>query len=89
MGAERSDIRRRVTGRASTLLAVGIASGALGSLSLMGLLRGVSHDVSPGDPVVLASCVLAVLLAGIGAAAVPAHLAASAEPLLLLRSTDE
>ena len=89
MGAQQSDILRLVTRRSAALLATGITLGVIGSLSLMGLLRGVLHDVSPGDPVVFAACIAAVLAAGVVATAIPARTAASAQPLLLLRSSDD
>ncbi len=89
LGAARSDVLRLVTTRAATLLAAGIAVGVLGSLSLIGLLRGVLHDVSPLDPLVFGACIVAVMIAGVAATLVPARAAASAQPLLLLRSSDD
>ena len=89
LGAARSDVLRLVTTRAAALLATGIAVGVLGSLSLIGLLRGVLHDVSPLDPLVFGACMVAVMIAGVAATLVPARAAASAQPLLLLRSSDD
>ena len=86
IGATRLAVLGLVTGRALRLVAVGIVAGAAAAASLSRLIVSLLFGVQPGDPVTFAW--VAVLLAGVGAAAVavPALRAMRVDPAECLRS---
>jgi predicted permease len=86
LGAQARDVRRMVSRQAAAVAAVGVATGLVGALALMRVLRALLFGVSPTDPVALAGA--AVLLVTVSAAAswLPARRAASLDPAHALRA---
>jgi putative ABC transport system permease protein len=86
LGASRSDLRRQILRESLRMAVVGMGIGAAASVALAGTLRRLVFQVSPFDPATFVAAT--VLLGGtvIVAAAVPAHRAASIEPIRALRA---
>jgi predicted permease len=86
LGSQRSGILRLVFTSAAKLAAVGSAIGLLGSAAASRLLRSLLFDVSPFDPAVLVMAAVSVLLLALLASWLPAHRAASINPMTALRT---
>jgi putative ABC transport system permease protein len=86
LGAHRSGITRLVLQSGAKLGLWGSAFGILGSLAASHLIRSFLFEVSPTDPWIFAGSVLLMVAIAYLAALVPALRAASAEPVLALRS---
>ena len=86
LGASRPEILADVLRRAMRLAAIGVVAG--GALAVAGtrLLRSLLFEVSPTDPLVLASSAGVLLAVAALAAYGPARRAAGVEPLTVLRS---
>lgn len=85
LGAQRGEVLKTALGRALKLLAIGSAAGlALGVLSGR-VLASIVYQATPRDPMVLAGVVVAMVLLGLLATAIPARRALSVDPLILLR----
>jgi len=86
LGARVSQVARLVVGQSLLLVAIGVGLGLAGAMVGTRALQAVLYDVSPTDPVVLAS--VSVLLLGIAtlASVGPARRAASVEPVEVLRA---
>jgi predicted permease len=85
LGANAADLRRLVLRQIGAVLAVGVAAG-LGLAVVAGKAVGaIAYGVAPGDPVLLGSAVVLVLVAALGAAWIPARRAASIQPVEALR----
>ncbi len=85
LGAQRSGIVHLIL-RSGMLLAVaGCALGVLGAVAVAGLLRSFLFEVGSFDPLVMIAAAVIVFVLTLVASALPAHKAASVEPLQALR----
>lgn len=85
MGAQREDIFKSIVGRAVALVIVGVAIGQLASWWLTRWLEGNIYGVEQLDPAVLAGVAVAVALASLLAAYLPARRAMAVDPNIALR----
>jgi putative ABC transport system permease protein len=86
LGADRNKVVRLVLSDVLWLTVVSLTVGVPCSLLLSHFLRSQFFDVSPADPIVIASAVLLVVFVVAIAAALPARRAASIEPMQALRA---
>jgi predicted permease len=86
LGAQRMDLLRMVLAQSAKLALAGTALGVVLALSLDRAIKSLIYDVSPSDPLILASVVLLVLTVALAASYIPARLAAAADPMSTLRS---
>ncbi|MEA2540037.1 MAG: hypothetical protein QOH35_1403 [Acidobacteriaceae bacterium] len=86
VGAQKADIIRKVLGDAGTLVAAGLAIGAIASLAGAQLLRSLVFGIAPRDPLTLLAMVGLLSLTGLFAAWWPARRAALTEPMEALRT---
>jgi putative ABC transport system permease protein len=85
LGARSSDVFRLVLREALALSAISLAIGLLASFALGRVLQSLLFEVTPTDPVTLASVAALVLAVSLCAAAVPALRAIAIDPLTALR----
>ena len=86
LGARRGIVLKMVLRDAAILLAVGIAVGVVASLISASVLQSMLYGTGSRNPLVLTLVCIAVALAGLIAAYIPAFRAASIEPMQALRS---
>jgi ABC-type antimicrobial peptide transport system permease subunit len=86
LGARRTSVARLVLLSAARLALLGCGLGLLASLALSRLVSSFLFDVSATDPLVYFAATLIMMLMALLAAALPAARAASADPILALRS---
>ena len=86
LGARRGIVLKMVLHDAAVLLAIGIAVGVAASLISASVLQSMLYGTGSRNPLVLTLVCIAVALAGLIAAYVPAFRAASIEPMQALRS---
>ncbi len=86
LGARRGAVLKMVLRDAALLLAMGIAVGVAVSLISASVLRSMLYGTGSRNPLVLVLVCIAVALAGLIAAYIPAFRAASIEPMQALRS---
>ncbi|MFZ0707747.1 MAG: ABC transporter permease, partial [Candidatus Korobacteraceae bacterium] len=86
LGSQRSGILNLVFASAVKLAIVGCAIGLLGTLAASRLLHSFLFGVSAFDPLTLSVAVLFVLALAIVASWLPAHRAASVDPMKALRA---
>jgi putative ABC transport system permease protein len=86
LGAARSDILRLIVSRALAISLAGVVLGIALSIPSMRLLTALLYQVSPGDPVVIATLASLLLSAVVCAGYVPARRAAKVDPLVTLRA---
>jgi macrolide transport system ATP-binding/permease protein len=86
LGAQRSAVAGMVLREALRLVAVGIGAGVLGSVATAGLLRPLLFGVRPWDATTLAGVAAVLAVAAILASYLPAHRAASVNPVEALRA---
>jgi predicted permease len=85
LGAQRRQVLRAAMSRTVLLLGVGSVAGLLSGILGSRVLASVVYEATMYDPVVLAGAILAMLVIGAAAAAVPARRAVLVEPAALLR----
>ena len=85
LGAQRKEVLQAALGRPLKLLAFGSAAGLLLGVLASRVLASIVYQATPGDPLVLAGVVLAMLLLGLLATWIPAQRALSVDPSTLLR----
>ncbi len=85
LGARRGDVVTLVLRQALPVMGIGLGIGLTSSLLFARLLRTLLFEVAPTDP--MTSTAVAVLLGvlALGAAMLPAHRAATADPMGALR----
>lgn len=85
MGARREDVLKMILRRSAILTGAGLA---LGLLMAFGLAQGVAnllYGVSPNDPLVFGSITTAIAAIALVSSWIPAHRAATIDPLAALR----
>jgi putative ABC transport system permease protein len=85
LGAEPGDIRRLVVREGTRLSAVGIGIGIAGALATSRSLGALLFGVSASDPATFAIAAVALAVAGLAAAYIPARRASRIDPVVLLR----
>jgi ABC-type antimicrobial peptide transport system permease subunit len=86
LGAQRSAVYGMVLREALRLIAIGIGMGVLGSLATAGLLRPLLFGVRPWDGTTLAGVAMLLGVSAMVASYLPAHRAASVNPVDALRA---
>ena len=86
LGAQRSSVHRMVLREAAWLAAAGIAIGAVCSLAFGRLLQGLLFGVRAWDVSTLAAVAIVLGVSAFFASYIPAHRAASVNPMEALRS---
>jgi predicted permease len=86
LGAQRNRISGMVLREATRLIVIGIAAGVAGSLATAGLLRPLLFGIHPWDWTTLAGVALLLGVAAMLASYLPAHRAASVNPVDALRA---
>src|SRR5262249_35189836 len=85
LGASRQAVLRMVVGEGLTLVAVGLALGAIGAVAAMRVLASYLFATTPTDPATLAVVAIAFVAAGLGACLGPAWRATTVDPMAALR----
>ena len=85
LGLPGSRVVTHIVRQGASLVAVGIAVGALGTVALSRLLTSFLYGVTSADPIAFAAAAAAMLAIGILAAFVPARRAGTVDPALVLR----
>jgi len=86
LGAGRRAVVRLVLSDVLWLAGISIAVTIPVSMLLSRMLHSQLYNVSPTDPLVIGSAIVLVILVVAGAAMLPAHRAASIEPMKALRT---
>ena len=86
LGSERAGIMRLILLSGARLGLIGCATGAVGALFAVRLLRSLLFEVSPLDPVVIALAALSILVLTLAASLIPAQRAAATDPMAALRT---
>ncbi len=86
LGARPAHLRGFVVRQASVPLLGGLACGLLGAFVLTKRLQSLLYDVTPTDPLTLATAGVVLALVGLGAAYMPARRAARVDPIVALRT---
>jgi putative ABC transport system permease protein len=85
LGADKGTIFRMIVREGFGPCFAGLAVGTMASAAAVGLMRSLLFEVSPWDPLTLATAVMLVALAGLFACSIPASRAARLDPLVALR----
>ncbi|MEN6333472.1 MAG: ABC transporter permease, partial [Phycisphaerales bacterium] len=85
LGAEGAEVRRMVLWRGLRLTLIGIALGVVGAVAVTRVLASLLYDVSPTDPLTLASVSLVLTVIALFASYLPARRAAKVDPMVALR----
>ncbi|MBR9988493.1 MAG: ABC transporter permease [Gemmatimonadetes bacterium] len=86
IGADSGMVQRMVLSEGGVLVLIGLVIGAVGALSLSGLMRGLLFGVEPHDPVTLGTVALVMAAVGMIACWIPALRAARIDPGIALRA---
>jgi putative ABC transport system permease protein len=86
LGARASDVVRLVAKESMVLLSIGLAIGLAGGVGVAFTMQNLLFDLSPTDPLTLASVVALLSLVTITATALPAWKASRIDPVTALRS---
>jgi len=85
LGAQRTDIISLVLKDVGGLMSGGLLIGLAGALALMSLLQSLLFGIRVVDPLVIGTAMGLFLATGLLAAGLPAHRAATVDPMLALR----
>jgi putative ABC transport system permease protein len=88
IGATRGDIGRMVLRQGATLVAAGIAMGAVGSLLTSRLASALLVNVGSADPILVGMAAALLTVASLTAVLVPTRRAAAVEPSTALRAQE-
>ncbi|HMA25365.1 MAG TPA: FtsX-like permease family protein, partial [Gemmatimonadaceae bacterium] len=86
LGARPADVSRMISRQGLVLAGVGVTIGLASAIGVTRLLRGMLYDVSPTDPLTLATTCAALLVVALIASWLPARRAAGVDPAVALRS---
>jgi predicted permease len=86
VGAEPRELVRLVLADGALLAALGVVIGVAGAILVTRWMSTLLYEVSPTDPIVLATLPLGLALIAIGSCYVPARRAAMSDPLTVLRA---
>ena len=86
LGAPSTNVIMLVLRRATSLAAIGVGIGVIVSFVAAPRLAPLLFDVSPRDPLVYMTVVIAMIAVAVAASFVPAHRAARVDPNVALRS---
>lgn len=86
LGAQPAEVRRLVVRQGMSVIAIGLAAGALGALALGRLIETQLYRTSPRDPWVFAAIAGGLALAALLACWLPARRASRVDPLVALRA---
>jgi ABC-type antimicrobial peptide transport system permease subunit len=86
VGADAGVVRRSVLRQGLVLAGVGVAIGAVVSLGLGRLIRGLLHGVSPHDPATFGLVPAVLMAVALVASWIPAHRATRVDPIVALKS---
>jgi putative ABC transport system permease protein len=86
LGAQRGHVLRVVMSAGMKPVFMGMFVGLVGSLALSRFIASLLFEVSPTDPMVLASVIVVLTLVALGACYVPARRASRIDPTTALRS---
>jgi predicted permease len=85
LGARPTDLLRLVVGQGVRLAAIGVGAGLLASLVLTRLMSNLLFNVNPLDPITFLVVASVLLVVAFLATYIPAHRAASVDPMVALR----
>lgn len=85
MGARREDVLRMILRRASILTGAGLGIGLIMAFALANGIANLLYGVSPNDPAVFGSIACAIAAIALLASWIPAHRAATIDPIIALR----
>ncbi|HEY6990631.1 MAG TPA: FtsX-like permease family protein [Bryobacteraceae bacterium] len=85
LGARRKEVVWLVLKEAGGLVNGGLLIGFAGALAAMSVFRSLLFEIRAGDPFVIGTAVALFLVTGALAASLPAHRAASVDPIRALR----
>jgi predicted permease len=85
LGAQRTEMIWLVLKDVSGLMSGGLVIGLTGALAVMSLLRSLLFEIRMADPLVIGTAMGLFLATGLLAASLPAHRAATVDPMLALR----
>jgi len=86
LGADAAKVHRMILGEGGSLLAIGLAAGAVLAFVASSALRTLLFGVAPHDPTTLASVAGILALVGVAACWLPAARAARVDPAIALRT---
>jgi predicted permease len=86
LGADSAKVQWMVLSEGGVLVALGLALGVAGALSLSRLMQGLLFGVAPHDPVTLGVVTAIMMAVGIAACWIPAARAARIDPAVALRA---
>jgi len=86
LGADRGGILKLVLGRGLVLSGIGIAIGLAGSFALTRVMATLLYNVTPTDPITLASVTGVIVAVAFAACFIPAWRATRVDPLTVLRA---
>ena len=86
LGATRETILRREVVRSGRIITVGIGAGLLLAFLATRLLSSLLYEVSPSDPIVVASTSLILVLVAMAGVTIPARRASRIDPLRAIRA---
>jgi predicted permease len=85
LGAQRREVLRMVLVESLTVAALGLAIGIPAALAVGWTLRSMLYGLSPSDPLTILLALAGIAAVTVAAAIVPAHRAASIDPMHALR----
>jgi ABC-type antimicrobial peptide transport system permease subunit len=85
LGAQRSQLLRRVVRLGMSPVVVGLPAGVIVALSFGRIIRGLLFDVQPTDPLTILGVAAVLLVVGFVACLIPAIRAARMDALAALR----
>jgi ABC-type antimicrobial peptide transport system permease subunit len=85
LGANRGNVLAHVLREAGTLVAVGLVLGLAAATAVERLLATMVYGVRPGDPLIMISACVVLVMTSLAAAYFPASRAASVDPMDVLR----
>lgn len=85
LGARHVDVLRAVLGQGVRLILIGVAIGIAGAVALTRVLSSLLYDVTPTDPLTLATVSALLIAIALLASYIPARRAARIDPMVALR----